>query len=191
MPFYSPSKRGFYFADQAHRPDDCVQITDQEHVALLDGQDGHHEIVPGPDGKPVLAPIAVDLDDLKRRLIEQIKVDAEKARSGLATPGSTQALVYAEKFAEAQAIASMGEADAAALSDDDLAMQFPLIAASVGIEAATAWECAAIVIDRYETFARSIGAIERIKLTAIKMVRDASDAAAAQAAYEAITWASS
>jgi hypothetical protein len=41
-------------------PHDCIQISDAEHYALLDGQASGHEIVPDPDkpGYPMLKKLA-------------------------------------------------------------------------------------------------------------------------------------
>ena len=65
---------------------------------------------------------------------------------------------------------------------------FPTLSASVGIEAATLWDAALLVIARYEAWATISHSIERAKLGGKKAISDASDAAAAQAAYEAIIW---
>lgn len=54
---YSQSTGGFY--DPAihgiNIPVDAVEITAEEHAALLDGQGAGQVIVPGPDGRPMLA----------------------------------------------------------------------------------------------------------------------------------------
>ena len=57
--FYSKSTGGFY-DDQIHHalPDDAVEITAEYHAALLAGQAQGKTIMPGKDGKPVLAPLA-------------------------------------------------------------------------------------------------------------------------------------
>jgi hypothetical protein len=54
---FSPSMRGFYSADLhgAAIPSDVVEITAADHAALLAGQAAGSEIVPGPDGAPILA----------------------------------------------------------------------------------------------------------------------------------------
>ena len=53
---FSPSTRGFYH-DDLHEtmPADAVEITDAEYDAMIKGQSDRREIVPGPDGKPMLA----------------------------------------------------------------------------------------------------------------------------------------
>ncbi|OAM27786.1 DUF4376 domain-containing protein [Eikenella sp. NML01-A-086] len=54
--YYSQSTGGFY-DDQIHStvPDDAVAISPEQHAALLAGQSGGQVIMPGKDGKPVLA----------------------------------------------------------------------------------------------------------------------------------------
>jgi hypothetical protein len=82
----------------------------------------------------------------------------------------------------------MGQDSANALSEHDRTAQFPTLAASVGIEAATLWDCAQIVVQTYEAWAALSNQIERTRLMSKRSISLASDAAAAQAAYEAITW---
>lgn len=55
--FYSPSARGFYLREihGDNIPEDCLEISLEEHAALLDGQSKGKEIVPDETGKPVLA----------------------------------------------------------------------------------------------------------------------------------------
>ena len=57
--FYSKSTGGFY-DNQIHTalPEDAVEITAEYHAALLAGQSSGQVIMPGKDGKPVLAPLA-------------------------------------------------------------------------------------------------------------------------------------
>lgn len=55
--FYSPSSRGFYLREihGDNIPEDCLEISIEEHAALLAGQSEGKEIVPDETGKPVLA----------------------------------------------------------------------------------------------------------------------------------------
>lgn len=61
MLYFSPSTRGFY-DDRIHGsiPSDKVEISAEERAAALDSLEPGLEIVAGPDGKPVAAPIALD-----------------------------------------------------------------------------------------------------------------------------------
>ena len=53
--YYSQSTGGFY-DDQIHSrlPEDAVEISPEQHAALLAGQSNGQVIMPGEDGKPVL-----------------------------------------------------------------------------------------------------------------------------------------
>jgi len=54
--YYSQSTGGFYDSDIHTRlPEDAVAISPEQHAALLSGQSAGQVIMPGKDGKPVLA----------------------------------------------------------------------------------------------------------------------------------------
>ncbi|WP_419900679.1 tail fiber assembly protein [Roseomonas sp. USHLN139] len=58
--YYAASARGFY-AREIHgdgMPPDAVEITSDEHAALLRAQAAGQEIAPGADGRPVATPPA-------------------------------------------------------------------------------------------------------------------------------------
>lgn len=59
MIFYSKSNQAFY-DDTIHAtlPNDALEIGPEQHAALLAGQSAGQVIMPGKDGKPVLAPPA-------------------------------------------------------------------------------------------------------------------------------------
>lgn len=97
-------------------------------------------------------------------------------------------MVYQEKFAQAQAVAAMGETAANAMSQADRESQFPTLSASVGIEAATLWACAQLVLAKYAQFAAFSLYIERARLAGKAAIASATDAASVRAAYAAITW---
>lgn len=126
------------------------------------------------------------LASLKASLVSMVDADAETARLRYITPGAGMSMTYAEKFAQANAVHELGRDAANALVD--AATQFPTLSASIGLEAETLWDCAQLVIDKYEQFAALSGMIERTRLVGKKAIRDASDAAGARAAYEGITW---
>lgn len=58
---YSASTKGFYANDIDYQsvPDDCVDISDDDYVLLMDGQAAGYEIVPDPDkpSYPKLIPV--------------------------------------------------------------------------------------------------------------------------------------
>lgn len=130
----------------------------------------------------------VPLDQIKQQLRARVSSDAEACRQRYITPGSGKAMTYLEKHNQAEAVEDLGEGAANALSEQQRKDLFPTLAASVGIEAATLWECAAIVRARYEAWADISHEIERAELLGKKAISDASDSAAAQAAYEVIKW---
>ena len=128
------------------------------------------------------------LSVLKTRLMQAVDADAEVVRQRYITPGDGMQMVYAEKFAQAQAVHAMGEAAASAIPPADSTAQFPTLAASVGIEAETLYGCAMLVLGKYAAFAQRSYAIERTRLLGKRDIAAAADAAAAQAVYEALTW---
>ncbi len=92
------------------------------------------------------------------------------------------ALTYQEK--KDQAVAVLGQPADAELVPED----YPVLAASVGIEADTLRQVAALVMERYETFVEISGAIERVRLSAKKAIHDAATVEDAKAIFEAVTW---
>lgn len=136
---------------------------------------------------------AVTLDQAKLPLIQaklkrRIDDDAEAVRLQHITPGYGMGLTYREKFAQAQSVYAAGEAAANAMTVADRVAAYPTLAASVGIEAPTLWECAALVITRFATFAQLSYVIESRRLGGKKAVGDAKTIEAAQSAYEAVSW---
>ena len=61
--FYSPSTKGFYDTTihGANIPSDAVEITAEQHAALLEGQSNGQQIVPDANGRPILVDPVVDL----------------------------------------------------------------------------------------------------------------------------------
>ncbi|MGE0629653.1 MAG: hypothetical protein AB7O43_17730 [Hyphomicrobiaceae bacterium] len=130
------------------------------------------------------------LNEIKADLLRQIDEQAESVRLRYITPGAGMAMTYLEKFAQAQAVDGLGETSANALSAEDRVAQFPTLSASVGIEAETLWDCAQLVISKYEQWAAVSNVIETARQAGKKAISDASDAASARAAYQAVTWPS-
>lgn len=58
---YSATTNGFYAEDidYASVPDDCVKISEDDYLSLIDGQASKKEIIPDPDkpGYPKLVPV--------------------------------------------------------------------------------------------------------------------------------------
>lgn len=124
----------------------------------------------------------------KAHYSRKIDEDAEAVRLRYLTPGSGMAQVYQEKFAQALRVSTMGAQEANALSIADREAQFPTLAASVGIERATLYECAELVLEKYAQFAALSLPIESARLAGKRAVAKASDLAGVRAAYEAIAW---
>lgn len=124
----------------------------------------------------------------KRYWLARVDDDAERIRLRYLTPGSGMAMTYAEKRDQANAVHGLGQAAANAMTESERIAQFPTLAASVGLEAETLWDCAQLVIAKSEAWADLSNVIERTRLLGKKAISDASDAASARAAYEAITW---
>ena len=128
------------------------------------------------------------LDEVKADLRRKVDEIAEQRRLAHLTGGSTKAMEYLEARDQALAVIAMGEAAANALAHDG-ADEFPVLAASVPIEAPSLYQAAVLIRGRYEAYATAAGAIKRTAIAAKKSISDASDAAGARAAYEAIRWA--
>lgn len=124
----------------------------------------------------------------KRRAREAIDQTAEQVRLLYITPGAGMAQVYQEKFAQAQAVAGMGEAAANAMSAEDRLEQFPTLAASVGLEAASLWECAQLVLSRYTQFAALSYPIERARIAGKLAVDAATTVQGVADAEGAVAW---
>lgn len=128
------------------------------------------------------------LTDRKTLMCGMVDAAAEETRLRFLTPGVYQGMTYWEKFSQAKEVIVLGEETANALSEQDRIAQFPTLAASVGLEAETLWDCAELVISRYETFAALSYQIERTRLTAKQNISAASDEAAVMAVARALTW---
>ncbi len=128
------------------------------------------------------------LQDVKDELKRKVDVDAEARRQQYITPGDGMGMTYREKFEQAELVNEIGEAAANALSEADRTAAYPTLAASVGLEAATLWDCAQLVRTSYSQFAMLSNTIEKTRLAGKKAISDASTVQAAQDAYEAITW---
>lgn len=111
---YSPSTGGFYHPalHYPELPEDLIDITDEEHQALVDGAHEGRPILIGDDGRPYLG------DKPEPSLEEQVarakcRIDhfAGIARAQFTTVGHGQEATYLEKAAEAAAVLAGGSAD--------------------------------------------------------------------------------
>lgn len=130
----------------------------------------------------------VPVEQVKAALLVKLDDDAERVRLRYITPGAGMAMTYNEKFAQAQGVNAIGKEAANAMSQQEREAQFPTLSASVGLEAATLWDCAQLVLQKYAQFAALSLFIERTRLSGKKAIAEAQTADAAKAAYEAIKW---
>lgn len=126
-------------------------------------------------------PVPPTLDAIKARLKVQIDNAADRY-------APRAALRYQEKFAQAEAIDALGEPAASALSEAEMTAQFPIVAADVGLDAATLWEAAQSVITAYQKWAQLSYQVERARRGGKLAIDAAQTEAAARSAYEAVSW---
>jgi hypothetical protein len=132
--------------------------------------------------------MAVALPMHKDKTAADINAEAEALRMKHLTQGHGQMMVYREKLDEAEEILAQDQAAIDALSADAVAASYPLISASVGIEAASAWDVAQLVFSKYQQWSQIGAAIENKRLAALKSVKEAADVEGVDAAYAALDW---
>lgn len=136
--------------------------------------------VPMSDLRPV--------SEVRSDLCSRVDSIAESVRARFATSQPGLTMTYQEKFAQANAIDALGQEQANGLTAVQAAGSFPIVAASVGIEATTLWDVAQLVIQKYHQWSQIAAQIERARLGGKKAINESASAEAAVAAYEAITW---
>ncbi|QIO64768.1 hypothetical protein [Rhizobium leguminosarum] len=119
------------------------------------------------------------LEGLKAQLRVSIDFAAEAQRLKYITPGAGQAMTYQAKAAEAKAFLA---------SEDPQQSDYPMLSAEVGITAGNLAAVAQIVASAYAQWQAIGAAIEAARLGGKAAVEAASDATAAQAAADAVTW---
>jgi len=130
------------------------------------------------------------LDDVKDDLKQRIDTAAETERLKYITPGSGQAMTYQEKVAQA---ASYTKSWLAHTVDPDNApevnaAEYPLLAASLGIDGDTLLEVAETVTYAYALWQQIGAAIEATRLLAKIAIDDAADIEDAQSIFDALIW---
>lgn len=104
--FYSPSAKGFY--DEAIHttiPADAVEITREQHAALMEAQAGGATIKPGAGGAPVAASATVA--DLRAAQIATLSVACQAAIvSGFASDALGAVHSYPSKLVDQQNLAA-------------------------------------------------------------------------------------
>jgi hypothetical protein len=133
------------------------------------------------DVKNIVTPFAdaPTLDKYKEGVKRQIDADAERARLLFVTAGSAQAGVYLAKYEEAVTI----QAD-----PNPSPAEYPLLAASIGVDGATLEEVAASVRGLNLQWRYVAGVIERVRLQSKHQIKLASNMAQVQAIKSAVVW---
>lgn len=122
---------------------------------------------------------AESLSAEKDRLKVTIDREAERVRLAVITPGAGQAMVYQRKADEARSYLAASDPD-----PDD----YPILQASVGIEASTIGEVADLVMTREREWVVVSAAIEAVRLGAKAAVDLAETIEAANAAASDVVW---
>jgi hypothetical protein len=166
----------------------CPSIGAVQEWALVPRHYDYADQSSGPRYADDKIVVTGSLADLKAQMKSRLASDAEVCRQQFITSGSGKAMSYLEKHNQAQAVIDLGEEAANALSEAERRATFPTLAASVELEAETLWDCAELIVTRYEAWATLSYTIERTEIAGKKSISDASDAASVRAAYEGITW---
>lgn len=121
---------------------------------------------------------AARLQEAKAALARRVDALAEAKRLTMITPGVGQAMVYMQKFAEAQR--ASGDANPTPAN-------YPLLAASVGVDGPTISAVAQKVIQTFTAWVTAAAAIERSRLKAKADVAAAANEASAGAVVSGLT----
>ena len=119
------------------------------------------------------------LGEVRKNALRAVDTAAEKARLTFITPGDGQAMTYAQKEAEADALLADASPDAAS---------YPFLAACLGVDGDTLADVAAVVRARRDAW-RTIGAdIERRRLLAKQTVSTATTLTEIETTLSTLTW---
>ncbi|NBW16829.1 MAG: hypothetical protein EBR82_53520 [Caulobacteraceae bacterium] len=127
------------------------------------------------------------LDQLKAEQKALVDAEAERQRLRYITGGATKAMEYLEAKDQAVAVLQMGEASANALANNGVA-EFPVLAASVPVEAPTLYAAAQLVSARYEAYASKAGQIKGKVIAAKAAIIAAQTAPEIMAVLGSIVW---
>ncbi|MFU2067732.1 hypothetical protein ACLQ9R_01515 [Bordetella hinzii] len=97
--FFSKSTGGFYSPDIHGEaiPDDAVEITDQEHAALLDGQAVGKVIMTDSDGRPILANPTLTPEEIQNQKVALVQKYMDDAARALRYDSIANAITYADE----------------------------------------------------------------------------------------------
>lgn len=166
----------------------CAQVKDGKVVAVTDDATSLFpvgcEVVAGVasdvatgwtwNGTAFFPPAPDTLAIVKAKAGAAVDSAAERTRLKYITPGDGMQLTYREKLDQAEEVAAGGQAAADAMSAQDAASHYPVLSASIGVEASTLWAASQLVIARYAAWAQIARAIELRRLTAKKSINEAA-----------------
>jgi len=151
---YFSKTTGAFYASAIHGdniPADAVEITPQEHAALLDGQSQGMRIVADGEGRPMLAdPPAPTLGEVKAAALAAIDRAAGVARARYITIAPGQEATYLLKAQQAAAFKGAGYAGAVpglVQAEVDATGATPQEAADAILAEGAAWEFKAAQIE--------------------------------------------
>lgn len=181
---YAQSTSGFY--DPAIHgdtiPPGAVEITADEHAALLAGQSAGKRIIPDASGRPILAdPPAPLLADVRAAALVAIDTAAGTARTRYITtvPGQEATyLIKAQQARDYQAAGHTGPVPALVQSEADATGETPQLACGRILAEESAWVAKAAQIET----ARRRGKIAAQAAADVPAVEAARDAAIAELA---------
>lgn len=163
--FYKLPLNGVFSFGQGYvLPEGAEEISEAEFTAELDAS---------------RAPLAETLDQVKDRLKRWVDTSAETERKKYITPGEGQAMTYQRKVEEAKR---------AVLEEEPAAGDYPMLAASLGVDGETVKKVATVVLAMDAAWAMIGSAIEKIRMNTKKDIDDAASAEAVNAIVAAIVW---
>lgn len=139
-------------------------------------------------GSAFVPPEPDTLSTIKAKASIAIDAAAERTRLKYVTPGDGMQLTYREKLDQAEEVAAGGQAAADAMSAQDAASHYPVLSASIGIEASSLWGASQLVISRYAAWAQIARAIELRRLTAKKAINEATTIQAVNNVLASTSW---
>jgi hypothetical protein len=80
---YSPASNGFYAPGVHAVPDDALDVTEEEHLALRNAQVAGMFIVPGPDGRPMAVAPELTPDKAITDKAREIRAGYDTALAGV------------------------------------------------------------------------------------------------------------
>lgn len=163
--FYKLPLNGMFSFGQGYvLPEGAEKISEAEYTAELDAS---------------REPLAETLDQVKDRLKRWVDTSAETERKKYITPGEGQAMTYQRKVEEAKR---------AILEEEPAAVDYPMLAASVGVDGDTVKEIATIVLAMDAAWAVIGSAIEKTRLSVKKAIDEAASAETANMVANAVVW---